>query len=79
MEKFNHPHSQNSSSEKNSSEHLSHEKEKLDRAIRECQSKKTSKYIILNGKPYLITPDGVMSYEGTSTTTYSQSQKSGKE
>ena len=67
MKELNHPHS------------LLQEKEKLNRVIKECRTKKTSKYIILNRKPYLITPEGVMSYEGTSTTTYSQSQKHTKE
>lgn len=78
MTKFDQPDTQNSFSEENQSEYLAHEKDKLARAVKECQTKQTSKYITLNGKPYLITPDGVMCYEGSSTTAYLQSIKEKK-
>ncbi len=49
------------------------EREKLNKAREDCQARKTSTYITLNGQTYLVTPQGVMSYEGTTTVAYSQS------
>ena len=39
--------------------------EKVNKAIEGCKAKGTSTYITLNGKPDLVTPHGVMSYEAT--------------
>ncbi len=49
--------------------------EKVNKAIEDCKAKGTSTYITLKGKPYLVTPQGVMSYEGTATVAYSQSKR----
>ncbi len=48
-------------------------REKVNRAIQDCKAKETSRYITFKGKPYLVTPHGAMSYEGTATVAYSQS------
>ncbi|VEP15643.1 hypothetical protein H1P_3550006 [Hyella patelloides LEGE 07179] len=64
-----------SQSELASSEYLTKEIEKMNRAIKDCQAKDTSTYVTLDGKPYLVTPYGAMSYEGTTTVAYSQSKQ----
>ena len=56
-------------------EYLREEIEKVNRAIDDCKARGTSTYITVNGKTYLVTPHGVMSYEGTITVAYSQSQQ----
>jgi hypothetical protein len=78
MTQFNQPHSQNSFSREKKSESLSREKDKLATAVKECQTQQTCKYITLNGKPYLITPEGVIAYEGSLTTAYTKSIKKKK-
>lgn len=54
-------------------EYRREEIEKVNRAIQDCKAKGTSTYINVNGKTYLVTAQGVMSYEGTATVAYSQS------
>ena len=49
--------------------------EKVNQAIKDCKAKGTSTYITVNGKPYLVTSQGAMSYEGTITAAYSQSSQ----
>ena len=56
-------------------EYRKEEIEKLNRTIQDCKARGTNTYITLNGKPYLVTPQGVMSYEGTATVAYSQSKR----
>ena len=73
------PRSQISQSESVNSKYSTEELDKMDKAIAECKKNKTSKYIILHGKPYLVTPNGPMLYEGTTTVAYSQSKQSGDE
>ena len=58
-----------------SSKYRREEIEKVKRAIQDCKAKETSTYITVNGKIYLVTPHGVMSYEGTTTVAYSQSKQ----
>ncbi|MBE9046816.1 hypothetical protein IQ255_20785 [Pleurocapsales cyanobacterium LEGE 10410] len=43
------------------SEHRKEEIAMVNRAIQECKAKGTSTYITVNGRPYLVTPHGVMS------------------
>ncbi len=57
------------------SEYRKEEIEMINRAIQECKAKGTSTYVTVNGRTYLVTPHGVMSYDGTATVAYSQSQK----
>ena len=57
------------------SQHPSKEIEKANQAFQQCRANKTSTYISLNGKPYLVTPHGILSYEGTTTVVYSESQQ----
>lgn len=56
-------------------EYRREELEKVKKAIQDCKAKGTSTYISVNGKTYLVTCDGVMSYEGTATVAYSQSKQ----
>ncbi len=56
-------------------EYRREEIEMVNRAIQECKAKGTSSYMTVNGRTYLVTPYGVMSYEGTATVAYSQSKK----
>jgi len=49
--------------------------EEVKRVIQDCKAKETSTYITINGKPYLVTSHGAMSYEGTATVAYSQSRQ----
>ena len=49
--------------------------EKVKKAIDYCKAKGTSTYVTVNGKPYLVTSQGAMSYEGTTTAAYSQSRQ----
>ncbi len=56
-------------------EYAKEEVEKINRARQECKNEATSKYVNVNGKIYLVTSHGVMSYEGTATVAYSQSQQ----
>ncbi len=57
------------------SEYRREEIEKMNRAIHDCKAKGTSTYITINGITYLVTAQGVMSYEGTATVAYSQSRQ----
>jgi hypothetical protein len=75
----NDPRPQISQSESKNSEYSTKELEKMEQAIEDCKKNNTSNYMIFNGKPYLITPDGAMLYEGTTTVAYSQSKHSGEE
>ena len=75
----NHPRSQISQSESENPGYSAKEVEKMEQTIKDCKKNKTSKYIIFNGRPYLVTPDGPMLYEGTTTVAYSQSKHSGEE
>ena len=52
--------------------------EKVNQAIKDCQAKGTNTYVTVNGKPYLVTPQGAMSYEGTTTAAYLQLRQSRK-
>ena len=56
-------------------EYRREEIEKVNRVIEDCKARGTSTYITVNGKTYLVTPHGVISYEGTTTVAYSQSQQ----
>ncbi len=56
-------------------EYRKEEIEKVNRALESCKAKGTSTYLTVKGKTYLITPNGVMSYEGTTTVAYSQSKQ----
>lgn len=76
MKTYEDPRCQFSQSELKNSGYSTEELEKMEQAIKDCQKNKTSKYMIVKGKPYLITPNGVMLYEGTTTVVYSQSQQS---
>ena len=49
--------------------------ENVHKAIEECKARGTSRYVTVNGKPYLVTAQGAMSYEGTTTAAYSQSRQ----
>lgn len=49
--------------------------EKVNKAIEYCKAKGTSTYVTVNGKPYLVTSQGAMPYEGTGTAVYSQSRQ----
>lgn len=49
--------------------------EKVNQAIEYCKAKGTSTYVTVNGKPYLVTSEGAMPYEGTATAVYSQSRQ----
>ena len=49
--------------------------EKVNQAIEDCKARGTSTYVTVNGKPYLVTSHGAMSYEGTTTAAYSQSRQ----
>ena len=49
--------------------------EKVNKAIEDCKAKGISTYITVNGKPYLVTSEGAMSYEGTTTGAYLQSRQ----
>lgn len=56
-------------------EYRQEEIEKVNRVLERCKAKGTSTYLTVKGKTYLITPKGVMSYEGTTTVAYSQSRQ----
>ncbi len=56
-------------------EYRREEIEMVNKAIQDCKAKGISTYITVNGITYLVTPHGVMSYEGTATVAYSQSKQ----
>jgi len=49
--------------------------EKVNQAIKDCKARGISSYIMLEGKPYLVTSDGIMLYEGSTTVAYSESEQ----
>ncbi len=75
MKSFDEHRTQNSAANVSIIECPKEEVEKINRARQECSNEATSKYVNVNGKIYLVTAHGVMSYEGTATVAYSQSQQ----
>ena len=75
MKSFDQHRTKNSPANRSIIECPKEEVEKINRARQECKNEATSKYVNVNGKIYLVTAHGVMSYEGTGTVAYSQSQE----
>lgn len=74
MKTVNDYHPKNSQPQSAVTEYQREELERVNRAIQDCKEKGTSTYITVKGNTYLVTPHGLMSYEGTATVAYSQSR-----
>ena len=75
MKTISDPRTKNSQPQSTIPKYRQEEIEKVNRTIQDCKAKGTSTYITINGITYLVTPHGVMSYEGTATVAYSQSRQ----